>query len=262
VLYVGGGIISAGAAAQLRIFAETLQIPVTTTLMGCGAFPEDHPLSLRWLGMHGAAAANWAVSGEYQLRSSPDMPTKLLHPGADLLLAFGVRFDDRVTGKVDQFCELGKIVHIDVDPAELNKNKKVHLAMNAELKHSLTRLNELIAGGIGEINREVWLNQIAQWKEKAPFGYRVSSQHLSSLHLSQAEMQEDHIILPQMAIEALYDLSQGQAIIATGVGQHQMWAAQFYKFTHPRKLLTSGGLGTMGFGLPAALGAKLAYPDR
>src|SRR5438093_1388799 len=143
VLYVGGGIISGNSSAELRRFAEATGIPVTTTIMGCGAFPEDHELSLRWLGMHGAAYANWAVNGEYEPRTGSAEPRKLA-PGADLLLAFGVRFDDRVTGKVEKFCETGTIVHIDIDASELNKNKPANLPIVSDIKYALRRLNEMI----------------------------------------------------------------------------------------------------------------------
>ncbi len=145
VLYCGGGIITSGAAAELLKFAEAAQIPVTTTLMGVGGFPETHPLSLRWLGMHGAAYANWAVSGEFKYRSNPTEPLVKLKDGADLLLAFGVRFDDRVTGKFEEFCKHGTIVHVDIDPSEHNKNKKAHLAVTGDLKDTLKRLNAMIA---------------------------------------------------------------------------------------------------------------------
>ena len=261
VLYVGGGIISANASSELVQFATTNQIPVTTTLMGCGAFPEEHPLSLRWLGMHGAAYANWAVNGEYKLRASYKDPLELIAAGADLLLAFGVRFDDRVTGKLDQFCKHGTIVHIDIDASEINKNKTVHIPVVGEIRHALTQLNKR-----GPINNPAkhssWLKQLDSWKDKAPFGYVVNNLHSQVPHLQQHITHDSQVILPQFVIESLYELTQGDAIITTGVGQHQMWAAQYYKFKQPRQLITSCGLGTMGFGLPAAIGAKVAFPNK
>lgn len=261
VLYVGGGIISGNASEELKKFVELTQIPVTTTLMGCGAFPETHPLSLRWLGMHGAAFANWAVNGEYEPRKAPADPMKLIAPGADLLLAFGVRFDDRVTGKVDQFCEHGTIVHIDIDASEINKNKPAHLPIISDIKFALGRLLAMIKERPIEKKFTAWHKQIDSWKAKAPFGYLVTEEVMKSQHMREhLKGHEEEVILPQMAIEALYDLTGGKAIITTGVGQHQMWSAQFYKFARPRQLLTSCGLGSMGFGYPAALGAKVAFP--
>src|SRR5205814_8611296 len=144
VLYVGGGIITGNASAELRQFAEMTQIPVTTTIMGCGAFPETHPLSLRWLGMHGTAYANWAVNGEFEPRTNVNEPMRAIAPGADLLLAFGVRFDDRVTGNVKKFCENGTIVHIDIDPSEINKNKPANLPIVSDIKYALGRLADMI----------------------------------------------------------------------------------------------------------------------
>lgn len=263
VLYVGGGIITANASAELRQFAEATQIPVTTTLMGCGCFPETHPLSLRWLGMHGAAFANWAVNGEYEARKAVTEPLKRLVPGADLLLAFGVRFDDRVTGRVDKFCESGTIVHLDIDPSELNKNKPANLPIISDVKYALMRLNQMIQERPIAKKFTGWHKQIDTWKTRAPFGYTVSEEVMKSHHMrDHLKGRENDVILPQMAIETLYDLSKGEAIITTGVGQHQMWTGQFYKFKYPRQLLTSGGLGAMGYGYPAALGAKVAFPDR
>ncbi len=263
VLYCGGGIITGGAAAELRQFAEATGIPVTTTIMGCGAFPETHPQSLRWLGMHGAAFANWAVCGEYKPRQSADEDLVKVKQGADLLLAFGVRFDDRVTGKVDEFCRNGTIVHIDVDQSEHNKNRKVHLAIESDIKYALGRLNAMIRQRPIRKKFDAWLGQIAEWKKRAPFHYEVNEEVIRSEHMrDHLQGSESEVILPQMAIEALYELSGGEAIITTGVGQHQMWAGQYYKFSHPRQFITSAGLGAMGFGYPAALGAKVARPDR
>jgi len=247
----------------LRQFAEATQIPVTSTIMGCGAFPETHPLSLRWLGMHGAAYANWAVSGEFEPRKNPDDPARKIANGADLLLAFGVRFDDRVTGNVKKFCETGTIVHIDIDPAELNKNKPANLPIVSDIKYALGRLAEMVKQRPIERKFTAWHEQIAAWKERAPFGYRVTEEVMKSQHMrDHLKGHESEVILPQMVIELLYELSKGEAIITTGVGQHQMWAAQYYKFKYPRQLLTSAGLGAMGYGYPAALGAKVAFPDR
>jgi acetolactate synthase I/II/III large subunit len=263
VLYVGGGIITGNASEVLRRFVEAAQVPVTTTIMGCGAFPEDHPLSLRWLGMHGAAFANWAVSGEFEPRKSPAEPARLLASGADLLLAFGVRFDDRVTGKVDKFCEHGTIVHVDIDPSEINKNKPANLPVVSDVKYALGRLAEMLRQRPLEKKYHPWHKQIAAWKAKAPFGYTVTEQGTNSHHVREhLKGKENQVILPQMAIEMLYELTGGEAILTTGVGQHQMWAAQFYKFKYPRQLLTSAGLGAMGYGYPAALGAKVACPNR
>jgi acetolactate synthase-1/2/3 large subunit len=245
VLYCGGGIITSGAAEELRKFARSTGVPVTTTIMGCGAYPETDPLSLKWLGMHGAAYANWAVNA------------------ADLLLAFGVRFDDRVTGKVDKFCEHGTIVHVDLDESEINKNRRVQFPIHSDIHYALRRLNQMLAEQRVRKKFTAWHNQIAEWKAKAPFRYQVTDEVLKSQHV------RDHmngntadVILPQEAIALLYELSRGEAIITTGVGQHQMWAGQFYHFSEPRQFITSAGLGAMGFGYPAAIGAKVACPDR
>jgi acetolactate synthase-1/2/3 large subunit len=263
LFYVGGGIITANASEELRRFVAATQIPVTTTIMGCGAFPETDPLSLRWLGMHGAAYANWAVSGEFEQRKSKNDPMRQLTPGADLLLAFGVRFDDRVTGKVDKFCETGTIVHLDIDPSEINKNKPANLPIVSDVKYALGRLAQMVKERPIEKKFTAWHRQIEAWKAKAPFGYVVTEEVVKSQHMrDHLQGRESEVILPQMAIEVLYELSKGEAIITTGVGQHQMWAGQFYKFKYPRQLLTSAGLGAMGYGYPAALGAKVACPDR
>jgi acetolactate synthase-1/2/3 large subunit len=263
-LYCGGGIITGEASAELREFVERTKIPVTTTLMGCGAFPEEHPLSLRWLGMHGAAFANWAVNGEFKHRKSVDEPLVKLKDGADLLLAFGVRFDDRVTGNLAEFCKGGTIVHIDIDQSEHNKNKKVQYAIESDIKFALGRMNEMLAKGTVALpDLSAWHAQVAEWKARAPFHYTRNSEIIRSEHVKDSlKGREADVILPQMAIEALYELTKGDAIICTGVGQHQMWTGQFYKFKEPRQFLTSAGLGAMGFGYPAALGAKVAFPDR
>ena len=253
VLYCGGGIISSGAAEELQKFAHATGIPVTTTIMGCGAFPETDPLSLKWLGMHGSAYANWAVNGD----------PKNNIPGADLLLAFGVRFDDRVTGKVDKFCEHGTIVHIDIDASEINKNKPAHLPVIADVKDALRRLNEMVKSRAIAKKFTAWHKQIAEWKAKAPLRYRINEEVLKSQHMKDfMGGDSSQVILPQYAIELLYELTNGDAIITTGVGQHQMWAGQYYHFKFPRQFLTSAGLGAMGYGYPAAMGAKVACPDK
>ncbi len=235
MLYCGGGIITSESADELLEFVERTQIPVATTLMGIGGFPETHPLSLKWLGMHGAVYANNAVNE------------------ADLLLAIGVRFDDRVTGKVEKFAEHGTIVHIEIDDSEINKNKVVTLPILSDLKYALRRLNELLAKeGFKRVKGNAftrfapWYEKIQAWKKEKPFSYKVT----------------DDAIQPQYVVEQIYKLTEGKAIMTTGVGQHQMWAAQFYNFDKPRTYITSAGLGTMGFGYPAAIGAKVACPDR
>jgi len=234
MIYCGGGVITAEASREMLEFAERTQIPVATTLMGIGCFPEIHPLSLKWLGMHGTVYANNAVNE------------------ADLLLAIGVRFDDRVTGKVEKFCEHGTIVHIDIDNSEINKNRAVKLPILGDVKDALTRLNrELDRAGMKPVAKNhtrfpAWYRQIDAWKKAHPLKYKDTPD----------------AIQPQFVIELLLELTKGEAIITTGVGQHQMWAAQFYNFTQPRTLITSAGLGSMGFGYPAALGAKLGRPDK
>ncbi|MEX1118649.1 MAG: biosynthetic-type acetolactate synthase large subunit [Terrimicrobiaceae bacterium] len=234
VIYCGGGVITANAAKELTEFAERTQIPVTTTLMGIGGFPQNHPLSLHWLGMHGTVYANNAANE------------------ADLLLAIGVRFDDRVTGKVEKFCEHGTIVHMDIDNSELNKNKHVRLPILTDLKYALGRLNGILEKmGHKKVSKNhtrypEWYSKIATWTKDFPLSYKDTQD----------------AIQPQHVIELLHKMTNGDAIITTGVGQHQMWAAQFYKFSHPRRLITSSGLGSMGFGYPAAMGAKIACPDK
>ncbi|MCL4106846.1 UNVERIFIED_CONTAM: hypothetical protein GTU68_046240 [Idotea baltica] len=227
VLYVGGGCILSEATEELREFAFKTKIPVAMTVMGLGAFPGEHEQSLHMLGMHGTAYANYAVDE------------------ADLLLAFGVRFDDRVTGKLEEFAQHGKIVHIDVDPSEINKNKEAHIPINADLKEALVALNNMITDDdIPDLTE--WNQKIKGWKEKHPLSYRESETE----------------ILQQWAIEKLHEVTKEKdPYIAVGVGQHQMWTAQFYKFDKPRRWLSSSGLGTMGFGLPAAMGVQTAFPD-
>jgi acetolactate synthase-1/2/3 large subunit len=236
IIYGGGGLVISGAAAALRAFATRCSIPVALTVHGLGAFPADHYLCLHMLGMHGTVYANYAINE------------------ADLLLAFGVRFDDRVTGKLSEFAKHGRIVHIDIDPSELNKNKTADLAIFGDVKDALTDLNDMLsepqyadltAGG----RYAEWFAQIDEWREKEPLSYE----------------DRDDAILPQYAIQRLHQILKDrgrleQTIITTGVGQHQMWAAQYFPFYQPRHWITSGGLGTMGFGLPAAIGAQVAHP--
>jgi acetolactate synthase I/II/III large subunit len=221
-LYVGGGIIASGAHGELLQFAENYNIPVATSLMGIGAFPEDHPLALKWPGMHGTYYASYAVNE------------------CDLLIGIGMRYDDRVTGNVDTFAVGAKIVHVDIDPSEINKNKRADIGVIGDARDFLGKML------VDPIRQEYapWHAQINEWKTTHPLGYKDSDE-----------------IQPQRVIEALCEATAGNATIVTGVGQHQMWTAQFYRFRRPRQLLTSGGLGTMGFGLPSAIGAKLACPD-
>ena len=231
VIYCGGGVIISGAADELFALAERTRIPVTTTLTGLSAFPREHALSLGMLGMHGTAYANHAVHE------------------CDLLLAFGVRFDDRVTGKVEMFAHGARIVHIDIDPSEINKVKRADIMIVSDLKPALATLCRAIETAKPPLkpSDEPWLEQIARWKKEMPLRYDENSPY----------------ILPQHAVEELWKATKDlDCIIATGVGQHQMWASQFYKFKKPRTWLTSAGLGTMGFGLPAAMGAKVANPDK
>jgi acetolactate synthase-1/2/3 large subunit len=265
VLYVGGGIISGEAHHELRELVKLTGIPVTSTIMGCGAFPESDPLSLRWLGMHGAAFANWAVSGEFKKETDADGEVRVteVHPGADLLLAFGVRFDDRVTGKVEKFCENGTIVHVDIDDSEHNKNRKVQLPVVSDVKYALGRLVEMIRERPILTSFDAWHRRIEDWKKRGAFLFNVNEEVMRSQHMrDHLQGMEDQVILPQMTIDMLYELTGGDAIVTTGVGQHQMWAGQWYKYDEPRRYITSAGLGSMGFGYPAAMGAKVACPDR
>jgi len=226
IIYAGGGVIASEAADELFALAVKTQIPVTTTLMGLGGFPADHPLSLDMLGMHGSVYSNMAVSE------------------ADLLLAFGVRFDDRVTGKVAEFARHGKIVHVDIDPSEINKIKVAHIPVVSDIRYALSELNKIVEAPEDLAD---WHKRLDAWKKADPFKYDENYQG----------------ILPQHAIRELWNLTKDRdTIIATGVGQHQMWAAQFYRYSRPRTWMSSSGLGTMGFGLPAAIGAKVAHPDK
>jgi acetolactate synthase-1/2/3 large subunit len=226
VIYAGGGLITANAAAELGELVRKTGIPVTMTLMGLGCFPGDDPLSLDMLGMHGSVYANHAVDE------------------ADLLLALGVRFDDRVTGKVSEFAKHGKIVHVEIDPSEINKIKEVEIPVVSDVKCALADLNKIVQPP--EASLAEWIKRLDGWKKSDPFQYNEDSADILSQH----------------AIRTLWRLTEDrQTIISVGVGQHQMWAAQFYKFRRPRTWLSSSGLGTMGFGLPAAIGAKIAHPD-
>ncbi|MFO7811652.1 MAG: biosynthetic-type acetolactate synthase large subunit [Pelovirga sp.] len=233
VLYVGGGINLSGANAELLALAELTRIPVATTLMAMSAFPQRHPLALGMLGMHGTFCANMSVTE------------------CDLLIAIGSRFDDRVTGRIDSFAEKAKIIHVDIDPTSIKKNVAVDLPIVGDLLDVLSKLKASLEqkteqlGVFCEHLRE-WQSHIATWRERHPMAYQPS----------------DTVIKPQYVIQKLRELSHDDAIITTEVGQHQMWTAQFFSFTQPRTFLTSGGLGTMGFGLPAALGAQVAFPER
>jgi acetolactate synthase-1/2/3 large subunit len=224
LIYAGGGVISSDASAELLAFAETMGIPVTTTLMGLGSIPCDHPLNLGMLGMHGTRSANYAVTE------------------SDLLIAIGARFDDRVTGKLDTFAAQARIIHIDIDPAEIGKNKKVDIPIVGDVR---LVLRDMLARIQKKKAYESWLTRIRGWKEKYPLSYR-----------------KDGALRPQYIIEQLSELLRGEGIIVSEVGQNQMWTAQFFCFTKPRTWITSGGLGTMGYGFPAAMGAWYARPDQ
>ena len=223
VIYAGGGVVSAGAHRELKRLAELMAAPVTTTLMGLGGFPEDHPLALGMLGMHGSRYANYAVCE------------------CDLLLAVGVRFDDRVTGKIESFAPDAKIIHIDIDPAELGKNVRVDIPVVGDVKTVLNQLLERLEAKLPG----AWQQKVEMWKKEYPLDYEQSGD----------------AIKPQQVINEICRVTGGNARIATEVGQHQMWAAQYYTYTKPRSFISSGGLGTMGYGFPAAIGAQVGCPD-
>ena len=230
LLYVGGGIISSNASKELFHLSEKLGIPVTMTLMGLGGFPGNHPLSLGMLGMHGTYRANMAVME------------------SDLLIAVGARFDDRVTGKLESFAPQAKVIHIDIDPTSISKNVRVDLPIVGDCKRILLKILSLLEKEETHSFREglhKWHRQIENWKAIYDMNY-----------------QQEQIIKPQYVIEKMDELTGGEAILTTEVGQNQMWAAQYYKYLKPRTFLTSGGLGTMGYGLPAAIGAQVAFPNR
>ncbi|MCX7794753.1 MAG: biosynthetic-type acetolactate synthase large subunit, partial [Thermodesulfovibrionales bacterium] len=231
VIIAGGGIIISGASKELKELAEYNQIPVTNTLMGLGGFPGTHKLFMGMLGMHGTYCANMAVQN------------------SDLIIGLGIRFDDRVTGKVSTFAPHAKIIHVDIDPTSIRKSVRVDIPIVGDLKRVLIVLNKIlkeeIKGQWSEV-RKAWFKQIDAWRNERPLTYEHSTE----------------VIKPQYVVEKIYELTGGDAIITTEVGQNQMWAAQFYKFDKPRTFITSGGLGTMGFGFPAAIGAQLAHPNK
>jgi acetolactate synthase I/II/III large subunit len=230
VIYAGGGVVNAEASAELIEFATSDRFPVTCTLMGLGAFPAPHQQWLGMLGMHGTRAANYAMDE------------------ADLICAVGARFDDRITGKLSEFAPRAKFIHIDVDPAEISKNVPAHIPIVGDAKHVLAKLLiEYRAIGADPARLESWWSRIEGWKTKYPLAYEDSS---------------DSEIKPQYMVQALYEATGGEAIVTSDVGQHQMWAAQYYDFPKPRRWINSGGLGTMGFGLPAAMGAAVGCPDQ
>ena len=238
ILYGGGGLTAANAAPQVKAFAEKTGIPVALTLHGLGSFPAEHFLSLDMLGMHGSVYSNYAIND------------------ADLLLAFGVRFDDRVTGKVSEFAKHGRIVHIDIDPAEINKNKLAHVPIVADVGNAVSELVKMLdEPAHAELTRggryTEWIRQVEEWREQNPLRFK----------------DRPDAIVAQYAIQRMWQIIKQRGllentIISTGVGQHQMWAAQFFRFNSPRRWVTSGGLGSMGFGLPSAIGAQAAHPDK
>ena len=230
VLYVGGGVVLGDASEELRGLAASDRFPVTSTLMGLGSFPSEGPQWLGMLGMHGTRTANYSMDQ------------------ADLICAIGARFDDRITGKLDEFAPNAKFIHIDVDPAEISKNVPAHIPIVGDVKSILPKLtSEYRAIGADSGRLDEWLTQIEAWKKEFPLGYNDT---------------EDNEIRPQYMVEAVYEATGGNAIVCSDVGQHQMWTAQYYHFPEPRRWINSGGLGTMGFGLPAAMGAKVGCPDQ
>jgi acetolactate synthase-1/2/3 large subunit len=230
VVLIGGGVLLGRATEELRTFIEKTRIPVTSTLMGLSGFPGTHPLWLGMLGMHGTYYANMAISH------------------CDLLITLGARFSDRVTGKIETFADKAKIIHIDVDPSSINKNVVVDLPIVSDIKTALQQINRMLKEQqfrYNETERQAWIDQIDAWKKEVPLTY----------------CQNGQIIKPQFVIEKLFDLTRGKAIITTEVGQNQMWAAQFYRYDNPHTFISSGGLGTMGYGFPAAIGVQCAFPD-
>ena len=234
VIYAGGGVVSGEASTELTKLARAYHIPVTATLMGLGCFPGDDPLWLGMLGMHGTFAANHSMAN------------------ADLILAIGARFDDRVTGKISEFATKATIVHIDIDPTSIQKSVAVHVPIVAGCREFLLALNTEMANPAGvaakEVSKGKWLDQIKKWKTEHPLTYKPAA--------------KGGRVKPQMVVEAIHKITGGDCIVATEVGQHQMWAAQFFTYTKPRTILTSGGLGTMGYGFPAAIGAQAAFPGK
>jgi acetolactate synthase-1/2/3 large subunit len=230
VIMAGGGVILSGASKELKELAETTKTPVTMTLMGLGSFPGTHKLSMGMLGMHGTYYANNAVQN------------------SDLLIGIGVRFDDRVTGKTSAFAPYAKIIQIDIDPTSIRKNVRVDLPVVGDVKNVLIDIIKAMKEQKGQWGavRNAWIKQIDKWKKEKPLSYKF----------------DKNIIKPEFVVEKIYEVSKGKAIICTEVGQNQMWAAQFYKYDNPRKWLSSGGLGTMGYGFPAAIGAQIACPDK
>lgn len=223
IIYAGGGVVSSGASAELKKFVELTRIPITNTLMGKGIFPERDELALGMLGMHGTKYANYAIHE------------------SDLIIALGVRFDDRVVGNVQKFAPLAKIAHVDIDPAEIGKRMAVDIPIVGDLKNILSMLNQKVKTR----SRKRWLDRIARLKEDYPLTYT-----------------DDGTLKPQYIIQTLSDMTKGEVIITTSVGQHQMWAAQYYQTTEPRRFISSGGAGTMGYGFPAAIGAQISQPDQ
>jgi len=223
IIYAGGGIIISGASKELFELATKTNIPVTTTMLGLGGFPETHELSLGMLGMHGTVYANHSIMD------------------SDLIIAIGARFDDRVTGKLDAFAPHAKVIHIDIDPSSVSKNIQVDIPIVGDAKAILHELNKLVR----KVDADEWLARVNDWKRKAPLVYK-----------------NDGALRPQYVVEQICEATKGDAIITTEVGQNQMWAAQYYTYTKPRTFLSSGGLGTMGYGFPAAIGAQLACPDK
>jgi acetolactate synthase I/II/III large subunit len=229
VIYGGGGIVNANASKEFRELSKSDRFPVTCTLMGLGAFPADDEQWLGMPGMHGTRTANYSMDE------------------ADLIVAIGARFDDRVTGKLSEFAPRAKFIHIDVDPAEISKNVPAHIPIVGDAKNILPKLTaEYRALGADPSRLEGWWQRIKGWQDKHPLAYEETS---------------DGEIKPQYMVQAMFEATGGQAIVTSDVGQHQMWAAQYYGFTRPRQWINSGGLGTMGFGLPSAMGAKVACPD-